>query len=248
MSWGRGFLVLVVALSAGNAHARVPLLDPAVGFALDRLLDVAGRSSLAPSFQPSPDVPLELRARQALTRVRATRTDWRYGATRLVLIQGTAGEPNAFCTGPSFYVSTELVRQLTDDQLVGVIAHEMAHAEEGHLTQRMSHGFAAILIQFGRLVASDARAIVTGGDADAFMRELWRRGHWEMIQEMLLEAELGQEMQADCFAARWTRHPEHIAEALATLVGLPVQVLADEDPLIGARVRNLLSGGTTNCD
>jgi Zn-dependent protease with chaperone function len=239
----------------GTSEAAIPVLDGVVGEGLDALISLAGRSqveALAP-WQTATDSQLRSRSLRALSTVRAyarPEGGWRHDSPpELVLLKGDDEAPNAFCSGPTIYVTRPLVRYLTDRELRAVIAHELAHAEVGHLTERMSHGPSALLIQFGRLVRSDWRAL-TRGEIDSFMRDLWQRGHWAMIEEMLMEATLGQELEADCLAARWLQQmkdrgvdqdPQDIVASLSSLLGVSPRELA-RDPFNGVRASSLESG------
>jgi len=138
-----------------------------------------------------------------------------------------------------------------------VLAHEMAHAEQGHVTQRIGFAPSAVLLQLGRLIKSDARSLSNGG-ADAFMRQVAAEGHLKMIEDMLEAGTLGQELQADCYAVQWLSHmqaaglenrPEDVADAQLSLLGLSAAMVKD-DPFMGPRVRAILSGAysTGGCD
>ncbi len=135
----------------------------------------------------------------------------------------------------------------------------MAHAEEGHLTERMSHFPSGLLVHLGQLIASDLRLVRDRGRADAFMQELWSKGHWTMIQELLESATLGQEMEADCYASQWLEsmrlygrpnRATDIASALSSLFVLSIDQIIQNDPFTGARLSRLLSGQILhrNCD
>lgn len=247
---------LLVAVISSPAWASVPLLDPAIGHGVDAILDLASKSGLEfahpwKRVAERRDPASYTRLRRAFERIsRFGGVELRYDDVSLALIEGTPQEPNAFSTGPTVYVSKGMLTELNDRELTAVLAHELAHAEEGHLTERMSFAFSAVLVQLGRTIASDVASIARG-DADGFMQELWRKGHWAMMMEMIESATLGQELQADCIAYRWLENMRRfglahsgrdIASALSTLVGVSESVLIQHDPVLGARVRQIRTG------
>lgn len=228
------------------AAAKVPLLDPLVGAFIDGILKAAGASDLGPlkAWRPIQDPRLTARVEHAVSQIRFYgQNEWRWSEPpKVVVTEGNSDEPNAMCTGSSIYVSRPMLELLDDRQLRAVLAHEMAHAERGHLTERMSHAPSAVAIQLWRVLKSDWNAM-TGGEADAFMHELWKNGHWKMIQEMLESATLGQEMQADCLAAQWLdslhsrgleQSPDDILSAMARLLGISREAL-ESSPFNGPR-------------
>lgn len=66
---------------------------------------------------------------------------------------------NAFCTAGGFiYVYTGLIKYLdTEDQLAGVMGHEIAHAEKRHVAQQMEKQQRQRLLKLGAVVASPGR-------------------------------------------------------------------------------------------
>lgn len=239
-----------------SAQARIPLLDPALGYAADWVLWAAGQSSLdfTQAYKQVEDPQARRRVRRSIDRLKEAGIDLRYEDPTVRIVRGSAAEPNAFSTGPSVYVSIELLELLDDRLLDAAVAHELAHAEEGHLPQRMTHGFAATLIQFGRLVASDYRSI-RDGQADPFMRRLWKEGHWQMIQEMIMHADRGKEMEADDIAYCWLermgrrgyrRRGTDLADAIETAVGVNREWLSHSD-FLGGRIHDIESFNPRRC-
>ena len=255
-NWGLLGVLWVAGMAAsGNANARVPYVDTVVGKAVDAVLAVASASGLeavAPFHRLEPTSTEKARMNAALARVRyATRYENRYGdLQRLVLVQGIDYEPNAFATGLNIYISRGMLKSLTDTELTAVIAHEMGHAERGHLVERMGNAFAAVLVHLASTIASDWTYLTTGR-ADEMMAELIRSGHWATLSAALLMAETGQEMQADCIAWKWLAQAEgssfllgasrsDILGALEHLTGVSAASLRS-DPAVGPRVATLAS-------
>lgn len=246
----------VLAVLGIEAQARVPYVDTVVGGAVDLILKVATLSNLEavrPMQRIAPTPAEQTRLDIALFNARrAAEFENRYGEQqRLVLIRGMEEAPNAFATGLTIYISRSLLRALNDAELTAVVAHEMAHAERGHLLERMGHVPAGAILHFAKTVAADWRYITTGR-ADEMMQELMRSGHWGTLMNSLQMAETGQEMQADCIAWKWlgglsagarrpVSSPAAILSALERLVGVSASLLMG-DPVLGPRVGSLSSG------
>ena len=244
-----------LALTGKEVQARVPYLDTVVGGAVDLILKVATLSDLEvvrpmQRVTPSPDEQARLDIALFNAR-RASGFENRYGEQqRLVLIRGLEGEPNAFATGVSIYISRGLLSALSRAELTAVVAHEMAHSERGHLTERMGHVLAGAVLHLAKTIAADWRYMTTGR-ADEMMQDLIRSGHWATLLRSLELAETGQEMQADCIARKWLSNlsagakrpassPAAILSAVEHLVGVSASALLG-DPVLGPRVGSLWS-------
>jgi len=246
-----GFLTVL----GGEAQARVPYLDTAVGGAVDLILEVAALShveAVRPLQPVTPTSREQTRLDIALFNARrATAFENRYGEQqRLILVRGMEDAPNAFATGVKIYISRALLAAVNDAELTAVVAHEMAHSERGHLVERMGNTLAGAVLHLAGTVAADWRYITTGR-ADDMMQELIRSGHWATLSSSLQLAETGQEMQADCIAWQWLRRlsagakhpvssPDAILSAVEQLVGVSARTLMS-DPVLGPRVGSLSS-------
>jgi hypothetical protein len=62
---------------------------------------------------------------------------------------------NAFCTGPRFYCTLPLVNLMTDDELAGIIGHELGHHTNGHIKQHIQsrRRFGAALSSLSSMVS-----------------------------------------------------------------------------------------------
>lgn len=74
---------------------------------------------------------------------------------------------NAFCTpGGYIFVYTGLIKYLdSDDQLAGVMGHEMAHADRQHSARQMEEQYGAALlveIALGRKTGAELKQVATG--------------------------------------------------------------------------------------
>lgn len=145
-----------------------------------------------------------------------------YGGYRFAVLE--APEPNAFAAPGGFvFVTSTLVRQLvSEDQLAGVLAHEVAHVSA-------KHGLAAI--RSARFRGAVGTAILEGaqtfGDADAREAAGVLQGAVGDILETILERGYGreQEMEADergtVFAYRAGYDPAGLSQFLESMHGAP---------------------------
>ncbi len=131
-----------------------------------------------------------------------------YPKYQVTIIQGDKSEPNAFTSGKNIYVTQELCNLLNDRELTAVIAHEMAHSERSHLLRRI--------------------VFTIGSPFLAVYNYIANTGATDNPQEILAEARLGTEIEADCIAAKWLmsmrnqgkwHHAEDLNRATAKLFG-----------------------------
>jgi predicted Zn-dependent protease len=247
-------VVLAFFLRPVPVESKVPYVDTVLGRMVEGVLALASRSGLevTSAFRRVQATPQE-RARldRAMARVKwAARNRLRYQESQhWVLIQGLPSEPNAFAVGEALYFSRSLLDKLNDSQLVAVMAHEVAHAERGHLLERMGNGYAGVLVHLWQTFEADW-AYLSRGEINQRMRELMDSGHWTLLTHSLQEAEMGQEIQADCIAwqwlqrmkdAGWATGPDEILSSIETLIGVRSDSLALEESIAG-RVGYLASG------
>jgi Zn-dependent protease with chaperone function len=259
--WSRGLLLSsfgavllgVGLLSSQSALARVPYVDTLLGRAVEGFLALAGSSGLEATapFRKVEALPSEqARLNRALLRVKeGSGQQLRYQKTqRWILVQGQAEAPNAFAVGEAIYITRPLLRALNDAQLTAVMAHEVAHAERGHLLERMGNVYAGVLVHLWSTLVADWRYL-SRGEIDDTMRELIRDGHWARLMSALGEAEQGQEIQADCIAWKWLSRlkqsgrstgPEEILTSIEKLLGVSADALLSE-PALGGRIAYLQS-------
>jgi hypothetical protein len=226
------------------AAARVPYVDTILGRDIAAMLALAGRSGLevtAPFRELTPTAREKSRLENAYFRVSlASGFSLRYLRTHhLILIAGVPDEPNAFAVGEAIYLSRALLDLLDDQQLTAVVAHEVGHAERGHLLERMGNMYAGVLVHFWDSLVADWRYL-SRGQIDETMAELISKGHWATLLQTLGQAELGQEIQADCIAWQWLEslnrlgyrnRPDDLLSSIETLVGLSADSLLREGSL-----------------
>lgn len=83
-----------------------------------------------------------------------------------------------------------------------MLAHEIAHSEEGHLLARMAYVTGSPVLYLRNLIFSEIYSYSTG-EADEYMKRIIKEGQMAMVREILENSTIAQEMQADCYAANW---------------------------------------------
>lgn len=124
--------------------------------------------------------------------------------------------------GGAFYVTTGLLRRSTDDQLRGVMAHEIAHADLGHVarTQRLATGLQVGSILLERILpGSGAIAPVAGelvlraytrgeeSEADAHAVAIMRRAGFDGRRIMATALRWIQETEGESGGGFLDSHP-----------------------------------------
>ena len=245
-------LVFLLTFFVGlqNANAKVYGLDPVIGHGLDAVLWASGQSNLKFTrfYKRVGDPVMVARADKALLKIKNSRIKMCYPKIKVAIIDGD-GIANAFSSGPTLYLTKRVFSLATDDELLAILLHEMAHSDDGHLVLRMLHSPAAVMYQFYSLVTSDLTWLSTG-ETDAFMDELHRKGHWKMMREMIEGASFGEELFADhvafnnlCLMKKrgFDVDPRAVASALSVVTEVPVYVLKVDSSEVGQRWRQLMA-------
>lgn len=101
------------------------------------------------------------------------------------ILNETSGEPNAWSTGRSVFITNSLLKILSDRELTAVLAHELAHEERAHLLRRLA-------VPIGSIVIAAYNAI---------------KGSGKTAPSVIIEEfRTGTEIEADCIAAKWLLH------------------------------------------
>jgi len=242
------FLTFFVGLQ--NVSAKVYGLDPVIGHGLDAVLWASGQSNLEFTrfYKRVNDPVMVARANRALSKIKNARIKMRYPNLKVAIIDGD-GMANAFSSGPTLYLTKKVFSLASDDELLAILLHEMAHSDDGHLVMRMFHSPAAVMYQFYSLVTSDLTWLSTG-ESDAFMVDLHKRGHWKMMREMVEDASFGEELVADeaafynlCRMKKrgFNVNPYAVASAMTAITEVPDYVLKADTSEVGKRWRLLKS-------
>ena len=133
-----------------------------------------------------------------------------------------SGEVNAFATGPSrnralVAVSTGLIRSMRDDEIEGVLGHEITHISNGDMvTMTLLQGVInAFVMFFARLVAY---AVRTSSDS---------RNSYMLSYVVMIVLEIGLGILGSLITAWFSRHREFRADAGgAALAGRPQMIAA----------------------
>lgn len=201
-------------------------LDKMIGYGLDGVLKIV--SFGAPALKEVEDPQTLSQLNEDIDKIHGeSGAVFRYPHVKVKLIKGSSMSPNAASTGPTIYVSYRLTQILNNLELTAVLAHELAHAELGHLVQRLPFPIGILCLHGSRWVRGKWEGIM--GHDDPFMDELKVKGHWQMMQDISDGAELAQEIQADTLAARWLEgmskrgqpnRPEDLNAASSRMLGL----------------------------
>ena len=253
----RALLFAMVVSVAGTSVSHVANAEPSLGTLtlggwVDSLIQsgIALQIPAAQPFAPAPQPQKQLtenRIQRGISKLRS-HVSASIGAQPIAVIRGKADEPNAFSSGRTLYFSQPLAKALTDAELLAVVAHEIAHAELGHPSERILFPFSAALLHFGNLLVSDWNAL-SSGEIDAYLEQVLKQGQVSMIQTSLDEATLGQEMEADALASKWLRTlqrkgfgnaPKDLITAFEKLTGTSAKYLIN-DPFFRARIAEINS-------
>lgn len=214
-----------------NSDRRTFGLDRLFGHAADGVMQLA--SVKVSELKLVQDAKSEQRIARAIGYVRAYNQEkLKYARFQFFLQAGNTNEPNAFSTGPSIWVTQSLAQTLNDRELVAVLAHEMAHSEQAHFFQRVPFPIGAILLELFSAITDSPQ------NSESSLAERAAK-FWQNTQSTLFSARLGQELEADCIAARWlakmhaaglANEPEDLNRATASLFGIDPAILDSDDP------------------
>lgn len=212
-------IFIFLCFLAFNLNAKVPVVDTIIGEAIDKMLLVAGKTSFEKfeNYQVIDNPHEGLRIKRVVKElVSFSGHEFRYPNPQIRIIRGHENEPNAFSLGPVIYVTQSALEILNDNELSAVLAHEIAHAEYGHLLQRMVFVTGSPVLHLRNLIFSDIYTLTTG-EADHTMRKIMSTGHLALVQEILENASLKQEIQADCLAANWLQNAKRLGKKVSPL-------------------------------
>ena len=174
-----------------------------------------------------------------------------------------SSKSNAYFTGfgrrKRVVLYDTLMEQLSTDEIVGVLAHEIGHYKRHHIMLSSLEGFATNLLMFwlfSLFIGSDALAVAAGCDAASFHVNLAVFSLIYTPINILLDIVTNiisrrHERQADAFAASHGFGPAEAsalrkmsAKSLANLTPHPLVVFTEySHPTLYERVRALMSSG-----
>lgn len=236
------FLFCTIFLSSNSLHAYVPVADTLLGEAIDKILLVAGKSSIEQfkEYELVNDPKGVARIKRIVKNIGTFSGEkLRYTNPTIRVIEGQKDAPNAYSLGPVIYVSKEALAILDDGELTAAMAHEIAHSEYGHLLARMVYAVGSPVLYLRNLIFSDIYTLSTG-EADEYMERILDEGHMTLVREILENASLRQEMQADCKAVNWLERarrlgwklsPQDLNRASNKVLGVDLGKLEEDNTL-----------------
>lgn len=103
---------------------------------------------------------------------------------------------NAFNTGCHIFVTKEMADELTDDELLAVLSHEMAHGDEGHAAKNFYYLGQSMGLHMARIMIEELDWLLTGYVSD-YMHDVIKNGNMPLIIEAFGRHAPRQEIDAD---------------------------------------------------
>ena len=194
----------------------------------------------------------------------AARVDFQLDNIYVIDSSKRSSKSNAYFTGfgrrKRVVLYDTLMEQLTTEEIVGVLAHEIGHYKQHHIIRSSLEGFATNLLMFwlfSLFIGSSALAAAAGCDAPSFHLNLAVFSLIYTPLNLLLDVLTNvisrrHERQADAFAADHGAGPAEAsalkkmsAKSLANLTPHPVVVFVEySHPTLYERVKSLLKPDT----
>ena len=194
----------------------------------------------------------------------AARVDFQLDNIYVIDSSKRSSKSNAYFTGfgrrKRVVLYDTLMEQLTTEEIVGVLAHEIGHYKQHHIIRSSLEGFATNLLMFwlfSLFIGSSALAAAAGCDAPSFHLNLAVFSLIYTPLNLLLDVLTNvisrrHERQADAFAANHGAGPAEAsalkkmsAKSLANLTPHPVVVFVEySHPTLYERVKSLLKPDT----
>ncbi|MFA6235934.1 MAG: M48 family metalloprotease [Bacteriovorax sp.] len=249
----KAFMVSALFFNAFSANAYVPVADTLLGQAIDKVLLVAGKSSIekVKQYRAVNDPKGVARVKRIIKNIETfSGKSLRYQNPTIRIIEGVKNEPNAYSLGPAIYISEETLSILDNGELTAVLAHEIAHSEYGHLLARLVYIVGSPTIHLRDLAFSDIFYLTTG-QADEYMERIIKDGHLTLVSEIIENSSVRQELQADCLAANWLEKarkkgwklsPLDLNRATNKIMGIDLGNIDDDTLPPVIRYRAIVSG------
>jgi Zn-dependent protease with chaperone function len=176
---------------------------------------------LAKAMKHSRDRRLNLRIHKAFERIRPYAADASmHSCYRVVPLESSI--VNAFNTGCTTYITSALARKLTELELSAVLAHEVAHGDQGHAVKNLLILSKSAGQHMFRLVVDEARWLLTGRWSK-HLQTVVNKGHLTPLLQSFGKKAPAIELEADIGAVgilkRARISPQHLISALMKLHG-----------------------------
>lgn len=120
---------------------------------------------------------------------------------------------NAFNTGCNIFVNSGLYKIMNDDQVRGVISHEITHGSRGHGLKSFGHIATTVVSHTFKVNMEGLNWILTDEEMD-YLKETFERGHGEMIIDGVGSRAPVLEIEADQGGARLLNAAGYSAQPL----------------------------------
>ncbi|MCB0343008.1 MAG: M48 family metalloprotease [Pseudobdellovibrionaceae bacterium] len=110
------------------------------------------------------------------------------------------GFNNAFNIGCNIFVTEKMVKELPDEQLLAVLAHEISHGDQGHSVESIFSLATSTGAHVSQLIMDELLWMFTGDQTQRLQRVLGS-GNMPVILDAFGEKAPAQEMEADHFGA-----------------------------------------------
>ncbi len=140
---------------------------------------------------------------------------------------------NAFNVGCTIFISTNLVNFLNDEELIGVLAHEISHGDQGHSAKNMWNLVSTAGNHMVDLIYEEFEWLTTG-IIGPYLQAVIDQGNMPLILDAFGKIAPAQEIEADQGATlilfKAGIHPKAFKDALIKLHGLkPGDVIIEDN-------------------
>ncbi|MCC6278322.1 MAG: M48 family metalloprotease [Oligoflexia bacterium] len=150
---------------------------------------------------PSKDVELVRRVNRVFKSLLPYMHDQELAKCQSVRVLESEDWPNSNQTGCVVMITDVYVKMLTDDELAGVLAHELAHEDRGHLVRSYSRVAKETGKRAVQLISDDIVYVLTGHVNDTLHAQSNGR-FWNLVLHANNMGALEHEIEADRFGAQ----------------------------------------------
>lgn len=165
----------------------------------DHLSEYAGAASIAQDVVTSLKHPVDPKLKSYLNSLLLDllpHTQDRLMRSCLEVVPMNSDYINAFSTGCRIFVTTELIRQMTADEIRAVLAHEVSHSDLGHSVKTMAKLLGKSGQHFLKFMYEEYIWLLTLNDM-SYARETREQGHLPIILGAFSKTAVPIELEAD---------------------------------------------------